>query len=283
MVLRTRQHLAAVLPRDGRLVLLVLRYAHDLAPPKAVEAPAGPGKKVTPTAAERKMAEQLVESLAGPWKPEEYDDTYFDDVMALVKKKVASGKPTVVTHAKAPAAAKGGAKVLDLAALLEKSLAAKHESARAKRQSQVGVRCRRASRTAPRKGGDTGGRRRSAERVARKGPRKRFVGGMTKRKGPRKRFVGARSRKPDEAEGAAEALRRWDDEAEGAPEALRRWGDEAEGTAEALRRRAYEREGAVEARRRRGQERLPPTDEAEGLTEAPGSTAESRVVSILRN
>lgn len=133
VVLRTRQHLAAVLPRDGRLVLLVLRYAHNLAPPKAVEAPAGPGKKAAPTAAERRMAEQLVESLAGPWKPEEYDDTYFDDVMALVKKKVASGRPTVVTHAKAPASAKGGAKVLDLAALLEKSLAARREGARAKR------------------------------------------------------------------------------------------------------------------------------------------------------
>lgn len=121
VVLRTRQHLAALLPRDGRLVLLVLRYAHDLAPPKAAGEPAAPGKKTIASAAERRMAEQLVEGLASPWEPERYEDTYFDDVMALVKKKVASGKPTVALRPKG-APRKAVAKVVDLAGLLEKSL-----------------------------------------------------------------------------------------------------------------------------------------------------------------
>jgi DNA end-binding protein Ku len=123
VVLRTRQHLAALVPRDGRLVLLVLRYAHDLTPPKGLDLPA-PSKKGSTTAAERRMAEQLVQGLAAPWEPERYEDTYFGDVMALVKKKVASGAPTATLASPAkPPPARAGAKVIDLATLLEKSLA----------------------------------------------------------------------------------------------------------------------------------------------------------------
>ncbi|HEY1692479.1 MAG TPA: Ku protein [Polyangiaceae bacterium] len=123
VVLRTRQHLGAIVPRDGRLVLLLLRYAHELAPPKGVEEPARGGKKgAAPSAAERRMAEQLVEWLAADWDPRSYEDTYFDDVMALVKKKVASGRPGAIVHPRV-AKAKASAKVVDLASLLEKSLA----------------------------------------------------------------------------------------------------------------------------------------------------------------
>ena len=76
VVLRTRQHLAALIPRDGRLVLLLLRYAHDLAAPKEVEVPQPKtSKQAAASPAEQRMAEQLVDGLSGAWQPDQYDDT----------------------------------------------------------------------------------------------------------------------------------------------------------------------------------------------------------------
>lgn len=121
VVLRTRQHLAALVPRGDVLVLLMLRYAHELRTPSEIDHPSA--KKANVSAAERKMAEQLVEGMSGDFTAKEFRDTYYDDVMALVDKKVKSGKPTAITHPKMPK--QKLAKVVDLADLLAKSLASK--------------------------------------------------------------------------------------------------------------------------------------------------------------
>ncbi|MGH7327931.1 MAG: Ku protein, partial [Polyangiaceae bacterium] len=121
VVLRTRQHLAALVPHGDVLVLLMMRYAHELRSSKEIDHP--DAKKATVSAAERKMAQQLVEGMSGPFKADEFQDTYYDDVMALVNKKVKSGKPTAITHPKSPK--QKFAKVVDLADLLAKSLARK--------------------------------------------------------------------------------------------------------------------------------------------------------------
>lgn len=118
VVLRTRQHLAALVPHGDVLVLLMLRYAHELRSPSEIDHPSA--KKSSVTAAERKMAEQLVEGMSGPFEPKQFQDTYYDDVMALVDRKVKSGKPTAITHPKMPK--QKIAKVVDLADLLAKSL-----------------------------------------------------------------------------------------------------------------------------------------------------------------
>lgn len=119
VVLRTRQHLAALVPHDDVLVLLLLRYAHELRTPKEIDHPTV--GKATVSAAERRMAEQLVEGMSGPFEPGELRDTYFDDVMDLIDKKVKSGKPTAISHPKMPKPKAG--KVVDLADLLKQSLA----------------------------------------------------------------------------------------------------------------------------------------------------------------
>lgn len=123
VVLRTRQHLAALVPHDDVLVLLMLRYAHELRAPNEIDHPSA--KKATVSAAERKMAVELVEGMSGPFQPDAFQDTYYDDVMALVDKKVKSGKPTAITHPKMPK--QKIAKVVDLADLLAKSLRHKKE------------------------------------------------------------------------------------------------------------------------------------------------------------
>ena len=139
VVLRTRQHIAALEPRDGQLVLVLLRYQEELrdATPsedsdETEELARGKGKgkapvrakgKVTPpSAAELKMARMLIEEMKESWKPEEFKDEYRDDVLALIEKKVKSGKTHEVTVESAPRAEQATKEVMDLMPLLKQSL-----------------------------------------------------------------------------------------------------------------------------------------------------------------
>ena len=63
------------------------------------------------------MARQLVNTLAGAFDPEKYHDEYREEVLALIDRK-AAGEEIV-----APSAPEEPAKVLDLMAALEASLA----------------------------------------------------------------------------------------------------------------------------------------------------------------
>jgi len=137
VVLRTRQHVAAILPREGQLLLVLLRYQEELRDAKAPSGESedgeekGRGRKprvkpaartTPPSPAELRMATKLIEEMKEPWKPEEYKDEYYDDVMALIEKKVASGKTHEIVTESAPRSAKKPREVVDLMPLLKESL-----------------------------------------------------------------------------------------------------------------------------------------------------------------
>lgn len=121
VVLRTRQHVAALLVRGNALVLNLLRYAHELRSPGELDVPAKSGAKVSP--GEVQMAEKLIEGMTDTWRPEQFQDEYRNDVMALVKKKVKSNQTHTIVEPeedeKAPARAR---EVVDLMPLLKQSL-----------------------------------------------------------------------------------------------------------------------------------------------------------------
>ncbi len=75
------------------------------------------------------MATQLVESMSGPWKPENYRDTYRDKVDALIADKK-RGRQTVV-EAEPP----DPTEMADLLAALERSV----EDAKAGRRGRAGT------------------------------------------------------------------------------------------------------------------------------------------------
>jgi DNA end-binding protein Ku len=113
VVLRTRQHLCAVVPHGNGLVLELLRFAHELRPMEKVAVGAA---KATPR--EIALAEQLIEGMASAWDPKRYRDSYSDDLLAAIRQKDKSGRiEPVGTPTPRPA------NVMDLAALLQKSLA----------------------------------------------------------------------------------------------------------------------------------------------------------------
>ena len=117
VVIRTKQYLAALVAQDELLVLNTLRYADELKSPGEMELPKA---KVSPR--ELDMALRLVEDMADEWHPEKYKDTYRDDLMRRIKEKIKAGETEEITEAeKEPRGAKG-ADVIDLMALLRKSV-----------------------------------------------------------------------------------------------------------------------------------------------------------------
>jgi DNA end-binding protein Ku len=115
VVIRNRQHLAAVKANGPLLVLELMHFAEEITPPESVKVPAG--KEVGDR--EIQMARTLVEQMSSEWKPTKYKDEYAESVMKLIEKKVAlGGKELPGAKKQAPAATN----VIDLVAVLQKSL-----------------------------------------------------------------------------------------------------------------------------------------------------------------
>src|SRR5215210_6037255 len=85
VVIRNKQHLAALRAYDGRLVLETMYYADEIRQPESVN---GSGRL---REAEVEMAKSLVENLSDSFTPDKYDDTYREELMALIRAK-AKGK-----------------------------------------------------------------------------------------------------------------------------------------------------------------------------------------------
>jgi DNA end-binding protein Ku len=86
VVIRNKQHLAALRAHDGVLVLETMYYADEIRQPESVDGKAGKLQK-----AEVEMAKSLVENLSGKFEPEKYDDTYRKELLDLIRAK-AKGK-----------------------------------------------------------------------------------------------------------------------------------------------------------------------------------------------
>ncbi|MET9494786.1 Ku protein [Streptomyces sp. NPDC006552] len=84
-VMRNHQYLVAVKAEAGLLTLHTLHWADEIRDPRQ-EIDDLPGRtKVTDR--ELKMARQLVDTLGMEWRPEEFRDTYQEQVNALIKAK----------------------------------------------------------------------------------------------------------------------------------------------------------------------------------------------------
>jgi len=111
-VMRQREHLAALLPVRGCLVVSTMRFEEDLA-----ELPHTARVKVS--AQELKLADQLISSLASEWNPGAFHDDYVPALMKVIKAKAAGKKLPAVSEKPTPPT-----KVVDLVERLRESLAA---------------------------------------------------------------------------------------------------------------------------------------------------------------
>jgi DNA end-binding protein Ku len=129
VVIRTRQHLAAVVAHDEALLLILLRFADELRDAKGLDLPSTSLKSLDVTPKELAMAERLVEGMVSSFEPEKYEDEYRRDLMRLIQRKVKAGEVNKIPEAgKRKARAPSPPASIDLADLLAQSLAGRKKA-----------------------------------------------------------------------------------------------------------------------------------------------------------
>ncbi len=117
IVMRGRQHLAALVADERVITLELLRYAHEI---KAVEELGADDLLEAPEVRDKEveLAEQLVAALDEPWAPEQFHDQYRDDLLELIEEKAKTGK----TPVKGREPKERGGEVVDMMELLKRSV-----------------------------------------------------------------------------------------------------------------------------------------------------------------
>jgi len=125
VVIRSREHLAALKPNGDALVLELMHFADEIVDQSSLEFPASE----TPHENEMKVAKMLIDTMTEPFDAEQFKDTYREQVLAMIEAR-AAGKQTEAAPTKAPRRDN----VVNLMDVLQKSLEA------SKKERSVGAR-----------------------------------------------------------------------------------------------------------------------------------------------
>jgi DNA end-binding protein Ku len=126
VVLRSKEHLVAIRPRDGALAMETMLFSDEVIPPESLEELAAGDGDVQTSDRELAMANQLIDSLASDFEPGKYRDEYRERVLDLIERK-AQGETIVIEEPEAEPE-----KVPDLMAALEASIASAKKPAKKK-------------------------------------------------------------------------------------------------------------------------------------------------------
>jgi DNA end-binding protein Ku len=138
VVIRTRQHLAAVKPQKKGLMLELMHFPKELLDVSEFHEPA----EKTIGKAEMQMAKQLIASMTTDWEPEQYNDEYHEALEKLIEEKIEHPEKEASAPAKKPKATN----VIDLVSVLQESLQqSKTKPADAKRKASVAKKGRKAA------------------------------------------------------------------------------------------------------------------------------------------
>lgn len=179
VVIRTREHVAAVMVKGAALVLELLRYDHELVKATEYDLPAEGKKGPQVSPAELKMAERLVSDMDAPFKPEEFKDTYRDDLMAFIQRKIKEGD---VEEPAEPEEAPEPSNVVDIMSLLRRSLGQDTGDDEAPAKKRAGKKTTRAAakksggKKAAKKAGKTAGSKKAGSKKAAKKTGKKKAG-----------------------------------------------------------------------------------------------------------
>ncbi len=97
VVIRTRQHLAAVKPQEHGLMLELMHFPHEILDASEFKSPA----EKRPAKAEMTMAKQLIASMTDKWKPDDYTDEYRDALEKMIEEKIEHGDQQAPAPSKA--------------------------------------------------------------------------------------------------------------------------------------------------------------------------------------
>lgn len=122
VVIQSKQHLAALIPSGPALVLNLLRWGEAIRSWEQLNLPPPGIKEVGLKEREVAMAEQLVDDMTEHWDPQRFHDSFSEEVMKLVHRKVDAGQMKTVIQPEAQEAAEGASNIVDLTELLQRSL-----------------------------------------------------------------------------------------------------------------------------------------------------------------
>ena len=122
VVVRQREYLAAVLPHEQAIILMLLRYKQELVSLDEFKLPEGKASDYRVSPKEMEMAAQLIESMSVPWNADDYKDEYRDRLRAVIDKRMKS-EGVVSPDADEEVEREGVAtNVVDFESLLKKSI-----------------------------------------------------------------------------------------------------------------------------------------------------------------
>ncbi len=117
LCMHQREHIVIVRPRAKGLTLHTMFYSNEIRAAESV-----PADKIELKEPEKKLAQQLIESLAAPFEPQKYRDEYQENQRAMIDAKLKGQEVTEVAQPHM-------APVIDLMEALKKSLAEKQAPA----------------------------------------------------------------------------------------------------------------------------------------------------------
>jgi|SRR5277367_5555974 len=126
LTMHQREHIVIIRPGTKGMTLHTMFYSNEIRAAEAL-----PTDKVELKDQEKKLAEQLIQSLAAPFEPQKYRDEYMENVKGMIDAKLKGQEVTEVAQPRM-------APVIDLMEALKKSLAQKQAPAAASAAAPVG-------------------------------------------------------------------------------------------------------------------------------------------------
>lgn len=124
VVMRSKEHLALLLPLGDAIVLNTIRWNADMRDVSELTLPTGAtGVKDS----ERKMAWQLIDDMTAAWEPALYTDRFAEAINELVANRVKNGKTALVAPIENDTGV-ASSNVIDLTELLRNSLKARDKA-----------------------------------------------------------------------------------------------------------------------------------------------------------
>jgi len=113
VAIRSREYLAAVKPDGLFLMLELMHFAQEVLEPEGLRTVTG----AELSAKEIQMAKALIDSLAGEWQPEQYEDSYQKAVQDVIQAKIEHRPKGEKARPVAPSTG-----IIDLVSVLQQSL-----------------------------------------------------------------------------------------------------------------------------------------------------------------
>ena len=126
VVIRTREHLCAVLPQGDALMLVMMRYPQELVDVEDYSIPAGKTGDYRVSAKELEMARALITSMQSDWSPDEYQDEFRARLHKVIEKRVkAKGGKVAKPDQEESLHEDATTNVVDFMSLLQQSISSK--------------------------------------------------------------------------------------------------------------------------------------------------------------